>query len=266
MDEEQIDESRKEAIEYLERLKFNLDDLSDKPLNLRQKYFTKFQALNLKVHEDHAYLDLSTIMNEMVVSFIAPAYYFNTYIKNLIKDLTWDEYKYSINEVEWISGIIRRSKYQADAHSVFLSIKMALDRLVVVFTYYYNGLSPSTTFGRYKDSGKATGLMSKVNELKSTDPLMAYIEKNYHEWIKDVVYPRDMITHYNDLSIHYHLDAETGYEFPVHIADKLLKDESASKAYGFMTINEYADNWYKFFSEIMKFLLEKELTTDRPRI
>ncbi len=266
MYEKEIKQSQTEAIEYLEALKFDLDDISDIPLTLRQNYFMKFNALGLSDNEDNPYLDLSTIMNEMLVSIIAPAYHFNTYIKNVIKDITWEDYKYSVNETEWISSTIRRAKYQADAHSIFLSIKMALDRLVAIFTYYYKGLSSSTTFGRYKDSGKAAGLMSKVNELKNDDPLMAYIEKSYHQWIKEAVSPRDIITHYNDLQICYHFDSKTGFEFPIHRASKLLNNETSSMSYGLTTLKEFSDHWYEFFNEVMKFLLQKELITNQARI
>jgi hypothetical protein len=266
MTEETILQQRKEVIEYFNSLSYNLDNIAEIALKTRQDFYNKFHELQLPISQDHAYLDLSTLINEMIASFIAPAYHLNSYIKNLLKDLTWDDEKFSLDENDCKSGIIRRAKYQADAQSIFLSIKMCLDRLVAIFTYYYKGISSSTTFGRYKDSGKATGLISKVNELKENDHLMAYIDENYHKWIKDAVSPQDVITHYNDLQIMYHFDSKTGFELPIHGSNKLLDSQSPGMEYGIMTLKEYTENWYDFFNNVMQSLLSKNLITEHSKI
>ena len=96
-------------------------------MNFRQKYYLKYDDLNIN-KDTHPYIDLTTIVNEMITSFTAPAYHYNLYIDNLVVDLTTYD-----NDNE-DSSALRRVKYQADAHSILLSIKMALDRMVTIFS------------------------------------------------------------------------------------------------------------------------------------
>lgn len=263
---EEVLKKRSQTIDEMESYKIDLESKLDSILNVRQKFHLKYQELELDALEDHAYLDLCTIINEMATSFTAPAYHYNSYIDNLIKDLTWDDMKYTLEESKWESNLLRRVKYQADVQSVFLSIKTCLDRLIAIFTYYFRGISPSTTFGRYKDSGKATGLMSKVRELKESDNLMGYIEESYHKWIKLAVSPRDTIAHYNDLQINYHFDTETGFEIPTHGNGKILDSSFTSKTFAFTSLKSFIDDWYVFFEKVIQGLINRELISERARI
>jgi hypothetical protein len=61
--------------------------------------------------------------------------------------------KFNIPEDYLVSGALRRTSYQIDVQAFLLLIKMALDRLVAIFSYYYSEISTSTTFGCYKKNG-----------------------------------------------------------------------------------------------------------------
>lgn len=263
---EDAENNRNEAIREIQSYAFDLESKLDEILLARQNYYSRYQELNLNIGTDHAYLDLNILINEMSTSFVTPAYHYNMYIKNLVNDLIWDDVKYQTEESEWESNVLRRVKYQADAQSVFLSIKTCLDRLVSIFTYYFRGVSSNSTFGRYKESGKPSGLMSKVHEFKDSDELMRYIESEYHKWIKFAVSPRDVITHYNDLQILYYFDSKTGFELPIHGGSKLLNSDATSTSYGFVSLKEFVDQWYQFFSVVMQELLKRDLITERTRI
>lgn len=257
--------AREEAIKEILSYKINLDQRLDLLLNYRQRFFLKNDSSNLTSLLDHPYSDLCTLIDEMSTSYVAPAYHYNSYIDNLIKDLTWGDNKYSIDESLWESNVLRRVKYQSDIQSVFLSIKTCLDRLVSIFSYYVKGISTSTTFGRYKVSGKASGLMSKVNELKNTDDLMAYIEKSYHEWIKFAVSPRDTISHYNDLSRGYFFDSSTGFEIPIHGSRKLMSNSADEDTFTFISVKAFIDKWYEFFARVIGELIERPLVVEQAR-
>lgn len=260
-----IEKIRSDALTEIRSYKFDLDSKLDDIYNIRTKYDLKYNEFKLRIGTDNSYLDLSTLINEMMTSFISPAYYYNLYIENLIKDLSWDDNKYEFPESEWESSKLRRVKYQADAQSVFLSIKMCLDRMVTIFIYYFPGMSVNSTFGRYKENGKPHGLMSKVSDLKDSDELMGYIEKQYHEWIKLAVCPRDAITHYNDMQIQYYLDSETRFELPLHSGIKIFDLNHTSYTYGFVSIKKFIEKWYDFFDFVMQNLLNRELISDKAK-
>jgi len=210
-------------------------------MSFRQKYYLKYSDLNIN-EDTHPYIDLTTIVNEMITSFTAPAYHYNLYIDNLVLDLTANDNTYD-NENE-DSRALRRVKYQADAHSILLSIKMALDRMVTIFSYYFKVFSIETTFGRRKDTNKYAGFMSRVNNLKAEDTLMEYIDNSYEIWIKFAVSPRDMITHNNDLSITYSFDSESGCLIPIHGNVKLFaKDTDNISGFGQYSFHDYTNKW-----------------------
>ena len=221
-------------------------------------------------------------MNEMLASYTAPAYHYNNYIEAIIRDMFWDDIKYEIPEEEREWGALRRAKYQMEVQAIFLSIKMALDRLVLVFSYYYRGVSTDTTFGRYRDNGRPRGLMSKVNELKDSDDLMTYIESAYHQWIKIAVSPRDMITHYNDLAIHFEWDSDLATIIPSHVNQRIIEkknegrtpnnksavdqQEKIGNTFSFVHLCHFVSSWYEFCERIISSLIERPLISERPRI
>ena len=76
-----------ELINYLISTKYDLNDKIYELMNFRQKYYLKYDDLNIN-KDTHPYIDLTTIVNEMITSFTAPAYHYNLYIDNLVVDLT----------------------------------------------------------------------------------------------------------------------------------------------------------------------------------
>jgi hypothetical protein len=181
----------------------------------------------------------------------------------------WNDIKWNIPEEEWDSSILRRANYQIEVQAMLLSIKIGLDRLVAIFHYYYKGFPSATTFGRYKNA-KASGFMSTVSRLKATDKLMSFIDNEYHKWIHIAVFPRDTISHYNDLGITYHFDSETGAEIPIHYSNRLLqvKTEQETKEHSpvfhIENLREFAVNWYDFFDHVIDVLLTKPLIKQNP--
>lgn len=108
--------------------------------------------------------------------------------------------------------------------NILISIKCLLDRLVSILSFYFNGISLDSTFGRIKKNGKASGLMSIVLTLKETNKYMEFIYDEYFEWIKDIVEPRDIIIHYNDMHISSHTTAD-GREFFIHNHIRIFEDQ-----------------------------------------
>ncbi|MRS25596.1 hypothetical protein [Bacillus sp. RIT694] len=75
-----------------------------------------------------------TLVQPMLSSYLAPAYRFNGYIDAFKRDIVWDDIKYEMAEENWISSTLRRDSYQIDVQAILLSIKMALDRMVAIFS------------------------------------------------------------------------------------------------------------------------------------
>ncbi len=237
----------------LENLKLDLEILLYKLLLIKQKFFEKGCKKKNDKQKD-VYIDLSFLIDCLMPSFLAPAYHFNNYIDALIQDLIWDDIKWEILESEWISNILRRIIYQMEAQTVLTKIKTGLDRLVLIFWYYYKGFSRKTTFGRIKiketdgkKEFKASGFMSIVHNLQFEDNLMDYIEKEYHSWIKYAVKPRDKIIHYKDMSIIYIFKSKNEVGIPVH--DGKIE---------FEILKIIIENYYKFYDTIFTSLIEKE--------
>jgi len=267
MQENKQKQKKKELINYLTLSKYDLEDKISDLFNFRQKYYLKYKNLNID-EDTHPYIDLQVLVNEMITSYTAPAYHYNLYIDNLILDLTNDDNKnnYGAEEIK-DSSALRRVKYQADAHSILLSIKMALDRMVTIFSYYIKGFSRETTFGRQKINGKYSGFMSRVNDLKDKDDLMKYIDNCYELWIKFAVSPRDMITHNNDLAITYSFDSETGCLIPIHGNVKIFsRDNENSSGFGQYSFHDYTNKWYEFFEIIINDLLSRDLVITQGKI
>lgn len=257
-------------IEGLRNSKFDLEELGGTLLQYRQVFFEKYSLLELPFGSDHPYLDLVTIINSMSPSYLAPAYHYNNYIDKLLSDITWDDEKYNIPEEEWVSGFLRRNAYQIEIQAALLAVKSALDRMVSVFSYYYKGFGPYTTFGGVNDKGKSRNFMSKVADDKTGDELLKFISEEYIKWIKVAVEPRDLISHYNDLGISYEFDSEALIEMPVHFNLSLIKTMESKEItipkISYSDLYDYSMNWYKFFNRVIDILNTKSIIITNPRV
>jgi hypothetical protein len=219
---------------------------------------------------DHPYFDLTTIINEMLPSYLAPAYHYNNYIDAIMTDITWDDIKYDTQEEEWISNIRRRANFQIEIQALLLSIKTGLDRLVSIFSYYYRGFSLDTTFGRIKDNDKPQGFMSTVVENEENDELLKFIKSEYLKWIKLAVQPRDIITHYNDLGLIFEFKPDLLLTTPIHFSERLVKTKETKNMdvsrFTYEDILFFSTNWYYFFDKVMNELLKRELVITSVRI
>lgn len=255
-------------IKNLRNSKFELEELGDKLFQYRQQFFERYNELGFPDGSDHPYMDLLTIINCISPSYLAPAYHYNNYVDALLLDVLWDDEKFNIPEEGWISGFQRRNIYQIEIQALLLATKTALDRMVSIFSYYYKGITPYTTFGRI-NGDKSKGFMSIVNTKKTGDDLLSFIHEEYFKWIKIAVEPRDLIVHYNDLAIYYELDSEVWTEMPVHLSNRLIKAKESKEMiynFGYSNIYEISMNWYIFFNNVMDSLITRSIICDRARI
>jgi hypothetical protein len=146
-----------------------------------------------------SFISVSTCVDAMRTSYLAPAIQFNYYLDWLLFD---HECESGLHPVDYFenrpSNIARRAHFEAFAHSVLIALKSALDRLVSVMGYYVHGISGHMTWGRIKD-GKAKNFMSIVDRGRGQDDLLAFLYNEYVDWIEAAVVPRDSIIHYADL-------------------------------------------------------------------
>lgn len=264
-----IDVVRCREVNIIKSTKIDIESITDKIIGFKQKFFNKshmgqrilnpleFQKLksdNLvrEIDSSDPYLNISIKIDNSLPSFIAPSYHYNQYIDNLILDIKWDDIKYDILEENWISNINRRVQCQIEAQAMILSIKTGLDRLISIFLYYYKGFSQYTTFGRIKKQElngkeilKPKGFMSIVYKLKDSDKSMAYIYKNYNDWIQYAVAPRDRIVHYDDLTITWNF--KNYILTPIHAF------------LDYKVIEIFAAKWYRFLNYIFNILLNKKI-------
>jgi hypothetical protein len=261
MDLNEIENQRNAMRIELSSSKFDLDKIVD------VIYYTSIAFYNMLpksteslLQRESPYCDLCELFHTMQPSYVAPAYHYNAYIDAIIHDVFWDDMKFDIPEELWISNVQRRVSFQIEAQALLLSLKMALDRMVSIFSYYYRGFSSETTFGRIRKSGKAEGFMSAVGNLSDTDELMAYVKDQYLAWIKQAVSPRDIITHYNDLGLTFHWDSESCTEIPLHIEEKTLRKVDPvghQPKFHFASLKRLTTNWYSFFDEVVAELKTK---------
>lgn len=195
-------------------------------------------------------------------TYLAPAYNYNNYINYLIE--------YNINNMTGRHDKIldcSKQLFTVQIQNIFISIKCLLDRLVTILSFYYNGLSITSTFGRITENNKGKGLMSAVLERKENDSLLQFIYTEYNEWIKEIVEPRDVIIHYNDMHCTPHYTAD-GREFFTHSKIKLF-DENKSDSWNipspdeghyYKSIMKSVQNLYRFFDIIFDVLKDKDIT------
>ncbi|MBC2579862.1 hypothetical protein [Clostridium sp. DJ247] len=257
-------------IEKLKNSKFDLEELSDNLIQYKEKFFERYILLGLSNGSDHPYLDLVTIINCMSPAYLAPAYHYNNYIDAFLLDALWNDKKFSIPEEEWVSSYLRRNTYQIEIQALLVAIKIALDRMVSVFSYYYKGISSYTTFGRINDEGKSKGFMSFVTTDETDDALLSFISEEYCKWIKVAVEPRDLIIHYNDLGLYYKFNSEALIETPIHFNNRLMQTKETKEMtihkFNYNNIYEISINWYIFFNKVIDFLITMPIVNDRTRI
>gem|GEM_PF-6041910 len=237
---------------------YDLTEIESTILRIKQQFFERSwsPSNSFKDSMNDRFIDLSYKLDRMRPSYLAPAYHFNNYLTLIDKD------SQSNNSIDMLS-------YQIEAQSTFISLKTSLDRLVEVFRYFYKGISPHTTFGRYRENGKARGFMQIVDKEKESDTLLSKIEKEYWEWIKEAVEPRDLISHYQDLGLVYVIEVDpenpltSGMNFkPVHITKErkqgLLDGPPIDEAGVSHTELQYlVDRWYSFFDMTMDELMKR---------
>lgn len=195
-------------------------------------------------------------------SYLAPAFCFNEFVDALVEDYWWDDIKYSLDEAKWSSSTLREHKKNILFENSLLSIKMGLDRYVALFSKYYKGVSSNSTFGHIdvKDNGemKAKGFMAYVLGNKDKDPLLEFIYQQYWEWIKECVFPRDSIIHYQDSMTNYLFIwddiNQTGTEIPYNVAGG-KNDEYVIVDYA--TLRDYVKQYYSFHEQVVTFLKAK---------
>ena len=216
--------------------------------------------------------DVITVLKLLEPSFIAPAWQYNLYLDGFVRELMWDDIKYDLPLGGRPSNIMRRLAYQVPAQSLLVAIKSGLDRFVILLSYYYRGFSPNTTFGRIGLNGKSRGLMAYALERAGEDPLCKLLIDNYQEWIKSVVEPRDLIIHYNDMTVRYVFDASLGLEVPILHGERLLLDKSSKdetedgKGWGPYALQHACIKWHNMFAEVVKLLIDREPVFAESRI
>lgn len=225
----------------------------------RKKYFEQLSEMEEDDNEkNNECSEVSVWLRGIRPSYIGPAYNFNKYIDAYVRDVYWDDIKYEIDEVDWISSSLREAELLVEFQNCLVSIKMGLDRMVKLFSMYYAGIATSKTFGHIdiKEGGveKAKGFMSYVLSNKDKDELFAFIYKEYYEWIKECVKPRDAIIHYKDFSSTYSFDSTTGAEYPIHLNEE--KNESIQSS--ILYVQNYVNRYYAFYQEILKVFIKKE--------
>lgn len=290
-DIEEAESNRKSFADKINSSKYDLDSLLSEFMQISMTFYqkgtsteehAKFPIKNIVTEANgkevsipvalNVYEDLITLINAMYSSLVAPFHHYNNYIDYYINDFLWDDTKYSIIEDESRdSNVLRRTKYQIEIQALLISIKAGLDRFVSFFSYYYKGISPHTTFGRFKDEKqKFEAFMYIVAANKDNDTLMDFIHTNYFDWIKIAVAPRDTITHYNDLGLYYEFNSEIQVDIPVHYNERLIKEKGKENlpiyVYSHDKIKEFTESWLKFIKRTFSDLLDKELITYYPKL
>lgn len=287
---EEYIKKRKSYADTITSTKFNLDSVLTTILCTKRKFYLKGETLDEQAKfpdrireisyegkikqvqtKDNVYYDLITIIDSMLPAYIAPFYHYNNYIDSFIKDFLWDDVKYSIPEnEERDSNILRRLKYQIEIQAIFISIKTQLDRLILLMCYFYTGINYNTTFGRYRENKSPKGFMNLVSANKDSDDLLKFIDYNYTDWIKIAVTPRDMVIHYNDMSLMYSFDSDTMGSVPVFYNAELMKTKGSEDkpVYSFthLELKQLVEKYKIFIEVVLEELLAKEPISYKERI
>ena len=235
---ESIEQNTKRVIEIIpifRNCEFDIERLSEE--------ITKFEnhLSTCEKYQKKLKSNLRGFISNSNASYLAPAYNYNNYIEYIIQF----NIRRKNNEHQLIPHC-NDHLATIQVQNIFISIKCLLDRLVSILSFYFNGISVDTTFGRVKKNGKASGLMSTVLSLKETNKYMEFIHKEYYEWIKDIVEPRDIIIHYNDMDIQSHPTAD-GREFFMHRHIKIFENQETELP---IQTPDYEDGHY--YKSLMK--------------
>lgn len=181
------------------------------------------------------------------ISYLAPAYHFNT-----LEKVTKDYFEIDLPKLS-SKGVVDENdmsfmtlKIQLELNALLVSIKTALDRFVFFISKINRSVSPSTTFGRIKENGKGTGLMSEVLKKKEEIEIMKLIYHNYNLWIRDAVKPRDTVVHYENLSLNFKIVENNSFE-PV-----FSKIEKGIENLELKDLKKYVDHWMEFSNEFIR--------------
>jgi hypothetical protein len=99
--------------------------------------------------------DISTAVDGILASYLAPALHCNSYLEWLAQDIEWEENKYDLPpDTPHPSNILRRASAAAYGASTLVALKSALDRLLLILHYFYAGIAPHTTWGHCNEKGK----------------------------------------------------------------------------------------------------------------
>lgn len=261
--------------EELNKLKLNLEELLDKSFEFefeahkhlfdKKGLYDKFRSYD----EDESFneynitecSEIALWIRESRSAYLAPAYCFNKYIDALILDMWWDDIKYSLDEDDRPTSTFREYSKNIELQNTLISIKMALDRFVYLFSLFYKGVSKNSTFGHIDETNdgkkKAKGFMSYVVSKKDEDELLQYVFNQYNEWIKACVFPRDAIIHYQDCMTCYsfqwdekkHEGAEFSFQFNSKDKDSVIID--------YLSLSNFTEHYYDFYNNIFEMLFAK---------
>lgn len=241
-----------ESIPLYENLKFNLNGLMKKYLDMRWINETYYEGIICQ---------LSAYLYSSKSTFLAPAYFLNSYI-DILTEYTM---KYLKGETNSEDNMLFKSKSTINIQNIFISMKCLLDRLVPIISYYYKGISLTSTFGRINENGKASGLIGRVVQDKERDRLFEYIYDQYDKWIKYIVAPRDIVMHYNDMDFRTQPTVD-GRIIIFHIENKIFDKEKHNEdlydgpiEHYYKSISKDVKRLYKFYETIFSFLKSKKV-------
>lgn len=255
--EEQIRDGKLivDDIPLYKNLKINLK-------HLRKQYLNIIDTISeYEKYPEGIICPLSYYLDNSKSTFLSPAYLLNNYLDTL----TEYTIKYLNRKTQLGEEEIFKEESTIIIQNLFISIKCLLDRLVPIISFYYKGLSLTSTFGRIKEDNKSSGLMGRVIQDKEKDDMFQYIYEEYNEWIKDIVAPRDVVIHYNDMELRTQPTAD-GRIIIFHIENKIFNDDKGKEGlfdepseHYYKSIAKHVERLYTFYKTIFNFLKSKDI-------
>jgi hypothetical protein len=200
------------------------------------------------------YEDLSTAVDSIAASYLAPALQLNNYLESSATDVEAEELRHVNPDIELPSNVLRRVSTNAYAASVLLAVKSALDRLVRILAFYYPGIAGHTTWGRYDKKGNPSGFMAVVARGRESDALLAAAHEAYERWIRKAVAARDSLIHYRDAESHWYFLPEDRALVQTHAVEDT---DGQSHGYGITSLCEFVGEWYQLADETLLRLAAK---------
>lgn len=250
MSNKKTENQRISTKQYYIDQKWDLDVVLAPLYEYRQKYYEWCEKKHI---EDYS---LTFLLDQIRASYLSPAYNYNKLIDEIIQDIFWDEIKFEIPDCQWVAMGRRTDQIIIEVQNCLISLKTALDRIVKLFRLYRKGIAEYSTFGHINSvTNKAKGFMAQVVRDRKDDDVLEYVYKEYCEWIRDSVQPRDAIIHYDDIWVEYYLCDM--HEIPRFVCKKnqeLIK-------FSFEDVALYVKSFYAFYLEIVKMIFEKITNT-----